>query len=115
MFKIGDFSQLTRVPVSTLRYYADRGLLEPAHTDPYTSYRYFTLDQLPLNRILALKDLGLSLEEITFLLDGELSAEQLRGMLRLKQAELSEEIQTAQERLSRGGAPAPDRNGGQDA
>ena len=30
MFKIGDFSRLTQVPVSTLRYYAELGLLEPA-------------------------------------------------------------------------------------
>ena len=60
MFKIGDFSKLCRVPVSALRYYADIGLLEPAHIDSFSGFRFYTIDQLPrLNRILALKDLGL--------------------------------------------------------
>lgn len=51
MLKIGDFSKICRVPLSALRYHADLGLLEPAHTDPFTGYRYYSLDQLPrLNR-----------------------------------------------------------------
>ena len=51
MFRIGDFSRLCRVPVSTLRYYADIGLLEPAQVDRFTSYRYYTLDQFPVASI----------------------------------------------------------------
>jgi len=61
MFQIGQFSRLTRVPVTALRYWADRGLLPPAYVDPETGYRFFAADQLPLvNRLLVLKDLGLS-------------------------------------------------------
>lgn len=102
MFKIGDFSRLTQVPVSTLRYYAELGLLEPAHTDPHSGYRYYTVDQLPrLNRILALKDLGLSLDEIAHLLGEGLPPSELRGMLRLKQAELHQEMGEMQARLRR--------------
>jgi len=63
MFKIGEFSKLSQVTVKTLRYYDEIGLLKPAEVDRFTSYRYYSVDQLPrLNRILALKDLGLSLE-----------------------------------------------------
>ncbi len=102
MFKIGDFSKICRVPASALRYYANIGLFEANYIDPATGYRYYTYDQLPrLNRILALKDLGLSLDQITLLLNEEVSAEELRGMLRMKQAEIEQHIDEEQERLIR--------------
>ena len=70
MLKIGDFSRLSFVSIKTLRYYDEFGLLAPVRVDESTGYRYYTADQAPrLNRILALKDLGLSLEEIKRLLD----------------------------------------------
>src|SRR3954453_9244454 len=100
MFKIGDFSKLCRVPVSTLRYYADIGLLMPSQVDTFTGYRYYALDQLPrLNRILALRDLGLPLDQIAYVLQNELTAEQLRGMLRLREAEIRQHIADEQARL----------------
>ncbi|MBZ0308836.1 MAG: MerR family transcriptional regulator [Anaerolineae bacterium] len=102
MFKIGDFSKICRIPVSALRYYADIGLLEPIQIDTFTSYRYYSLDQLPrLNRILALKDMGLSLVQIKHLLDEQVSIEEMRGMLRLKQAELEQVVEEEQARLAR--------------
>jgi DNA-binding transcriptional MerR regulator len=100
--KIGEFARLGQVSVSALRYYSDAGLLRPAHTDKWTSYRYYDLDQLPaLNRILALKDLGLSLDDIRSLMGDEMPAEHLRLMLRIKQSEMKEEARELAERLSR--------------
>jgi DNA-binding transcriptional MerR regulator len=65
MFKIGDFSKISQVSIRSLRHYDEIGLFKPAHTDPFTGYRYYSADQLPrLNRIIALRTLGLSLEEI---------------------------------------------------
>ncbi|MBI4787857.1 MAG: MerR family transcriptional regulator [Chloroflexi bacterium] len=102
MFRIGDFSKLSQVSVKTLRYYDELGLLKPVEVDRFTNYRYYSADQLPrLNRILALKDLGLSLDEIAQLLDDELPAAQIRGMLRLKQVEARERVQDEQARLAR--------------
>src|SRR5512136_2288564 len=102
MLKIGDLSKLSRVSVKTLRYYDEVGLLRPAQVDRFTGYRYYSFDQLPrLNRILALKDLGLSLEQIAQLLNEGLAPAQLRGMLRMKQAELELQVQEEQERLAR--------------
>ncbi len=102
MYRIGEFSKISRIPVSALRYYGDCGLLPPQAIDPQTGYRYYSAAQLPrLNRILALKDLGLSLEEIGSLLDGELPAAELRGMLRLKSAEISHAVAEQQQMLSR--------------
>lgn len=102
MYRIGEFSRICRVPVSALRYYSDLGLLPPETIDPDTGYRYYAVMQLPrLNRILALKDLGLSLDEIGATLSDELSAAELRGMLRLKQAEIGQLVTEEQARLSR--------------
>ncbi len=85
MLKIGDFAKLTRLSVQTLRYYDELGLLKPVDVDRYSGYRYYAYEQLPrLNRILALKDLGLSLEQVAQLLAEDLPAAELRGMLRLK-------------------------------
>jgi DNA-binding transcriptional MerR regulator len=92
MFSIGDFARIGGVSVRTLRYYEEAGLLIPAAVDPTTGYRSYSAHQLPrLHRIIALKDLGLSLRQLAPLLD-ELSAEQLRGMLLLKRAELREQL-----------------------
>lgn len=102
MFKIGDFSKLCRIPVSALRYYADIGLLEPAEISRETGYRYYSLDQLPqLNRILALKDLGLSLEQIKDLLSNELPLSEMRGMLKLKANEMQQMLKEQEAQLAR--------------
>jgi DNA-binding transcriptional MerR regulator len=102
MFGIGQFAQLAKVSVRTLRHYDDVGLLPPAHVDPSTGYRSYRAAQLPtLNRILALKDLGFSLAEITRMIESGVSAEQLVGMLRLRQAEAEQAADEERRRLSR--------------
>lgn len=101
MFKISEFSKFSRVPVKTLRYYDEIGLFSPAQVDRFTSYRYYSAEQLPrLNRILALKEMGLSLAEITRLLYEQVSLEELRGMFRLKAAEVRQQVDDAQARLA---------------
>ncbi len=100
--KIGDFARLGQVTVQTLRHYDDLGLIKPTEVDAFTGYRYYTFEQLPrLNRILALKDFGLSLEQIAQLLAQDLPPAELRGMLKLKQSELREQVQDQLERLDR--------------
>lgn len=102
MIKIGDFARLSQVSIATLRHYDEVGLLKPSLVDRFTSYRYYTADQLPrLNRILALKDLGFSLTQIEQVLGGGVSVEELRGMLRMKQAEAEQRLAEEQGRLSR--------------
>jgi DNA-binding transcriptional MerR regulator len=102
MFRIGDFSQLGQVSIRTLRLYDEMNLLKPAQIDKFTGYRYYSIEQLPrLNRILALKDLGLSLDQIGDLLKRDLPPDQLRGMLMLKQAEIEQEMQAMQAQMRR--------------
>jgi DNA-binding transcriptional MerR regulator len=102
MIRIGDFSKLSRVSIKTLRFYDEMGLLKPIEVDRFTGYRYYEFDQLPrLYRILALKDLGFSLEEIGRLLEDNLSTEQMRGMLKLRQAEIRQRVEEEEVRLER--------------
>ncbi|MEP7285875.1 MAG: MerR family transcriptional regulator [Chloroflexota bacterium] len=101
MIKIGDFARIGQVSVVTLRHYDEIGLLKPVSVDKFTGYRNYSVSQLPrLNRILALKDLGFSLEQIEQVLNG-LTAEQLRGMLKMKHAEVERQIADEQARLAR--------------
>jgi effector-binding domain-containing protein len=102
MLKIGDFSALAHVSVKTLRFYDQAGLLTPAWTDTQTGYRYYTAQQLArLHRILALKDFGFTLEQIAEMLRSGVTAEQMRGMLRLQQAEQARRVEEESDRLSR--------------
>jgi DNA-binding transcriptional MerR regulator len=88
VFRIGEFSRIARVSARLLRYYDELGLLRPGVVDASTGYRYYTSAQLQrLNRILVLRDLGLSLEQIGGVIDQEASAEQLRAMLELRRAD----------------------------
>ena len=76
------------------------GLLKPDHVVPSTGYRYYSAEQLPrLNQIVAFKDLGFSLEQIIELLNDKIPPAQIRGMLRLKQAEVQQHIESEQTRL----------------
>jgi effector-binding domain-containing protein len=101
MFKIGDFSKFSRVPVKTLRYYDEIDLFRPDHVDQFTGYRYYSIDQMPrLNRILALRSLGFSLKEIADLVSGDLPPEQIRGMLQMKQSEIEQNLEAEHARLA---------------
>jgi DNA-binding transcriptional MerR regulator len=100
MFRIGEFAQIAQVSGRQLRFYDQLGLLPPAHIDQQTGYRYYTIRQLPrLNSILALKELGLSLEQIGPLLEKNLSPTELRSMLTLKRAQLERSLQEEEARL----------------
>jgi DNA-binding transcriptional MerR regulator len=101
MFSIGDFARHGRVSVRMLRHYDAIGLLRPAAVDQATGYRSYEAQQLArLNRIVALKDLGFTLQQVQTILDDKVSVEELRGMLRLRQADLQSQIATDTTRLA---------------
>jgi DNA-binding transcriptional MerR regulator len=100
LFRIGEFSQIARVSGRLLRYYDSIGLLRPQRIDSETGYRYYSAGQLErLNRILALKDLGLSLDQVARMLDDRISTAEIRGMLALKKAELERSLAEEAARL----------------
>ena len=90
------------VPTSQLRYYDEIGLFKAAYTDPKSGYRYYRADQLSeLNRVLVLRDLGLALEQIIQLIQDDISADEMEGMLRLREAEIEQYLKEEGYRLAR--------------
>jgi DNA-binding transcriptional MerR regulator len=119
MFTIGDFARYGRVSVRMLRHYDAIGLLRPAHVDPATGYRGYEAWQLArLNRIVALKDLGFTLERVGAMLADDVDVDQVRGMLTLRRAEIESTLTASLQRLTQvearlqaltdEGLPAPD-------
>ena len=102
MLKIGDFSRFAQVSVRLLRHYDQLGLLKPAQVDEQSGYRYYSAQQLSeLNHILAMRDLGLSLEQIANLLRQKRTPGHLLEMLRWKQDELETLVAAETARLAR--------------
>jgi len=101
MFTIGQFSNLSQVSIKTLRFYDECELLKPTYTDAATGYRFYSANLLRrLNRILVFKELGFSLNEIAFLLDGDLPTAKVKEMLQVKQAEMKQQIARKKARLA---------------
>lgn len=89
MYKIGELSKLSNIPVKTLRFYDLEGLIRPDRVDEFTGYRYYSASKLSdCYRILAMKELGFSLEEIKT--QSKLSKEKLSELLAEKERELEE-------------------------
>jgi DNA-binding transcriptional MerR regulator/predicted transcriptional regulator YdeE len=101
MFSIGDFAKLGRVSVRMLRHYDAIGLLTPVVVDPSSGYRFYNAEQLRrLNRVIALKDLGFTLQQVQAILDDHLDTVELRGMLRLRRAQLAAQLSADAARLT---------------
>ena len=102
MFSIGEFARHGRISVRMLRHYDAIGLLQPAFVDPATAYRFSQARQLSdLNRIIALKDPGFTLEQVRAILDQQIGAAEPRGMLMLGRAGIHAQIESATARWSR--------------
>lgn len=100
MFGVGEFATLAQVSKRLLRYYDEIGLLKPAHIDAATGYRCYNAEQLAhLNRILVLKELGLSLEQIHRMLNADVSTDEMQGMLLLKKAEVEQTLRAELHRI----------------
>lgn len=98
---IGDFARLGQVSVRMLRHYDEIGLLAPDSVDAASGYRSYSPEQLSvLNRIVALKDLGLSLDQVGRILADRVGVAELHGMLRLRRTELEDEMRAGGSRLA---------------
>jgi effector-binding domain-containing protein len=102
MFTTTEFARIGMVSVRMLRCFEATGLLRPGRIDPASGRACYAANQLPrLNRILALTDLGFSLPQAWAILETAVSESELRGMLRLRQAELAAQITADTARLER--------------
>ena len=102
MFSIGEFARHGRVSVRMLRHYDAIGLLRPVKVDADTGYRLYAAGQLAdLNRVIALKDLGFTLNQVQAILAEQVTAAELRGMLKLRRAEIQAQIAAETAKLAR--------------
>jgi len=70
MYSIGEFSMASGIPIRTLRFYHEVGLLVPASVDQVTNYRSYDERNLELAKVLvALRKFEFSLEEIREILN----------------------------------------------
>lgn len=102
MFKIGEFSKLCGLSIDTLYHYEKMKILIPDNINEYTGYRSYDAAQLvTVNKLLALKDAGFSLDEIAKILNNNLSNSVLLEMLEIKALSLENELKSKRERLER--------------
>lgn len=98
MFRIGEFSKMSKTTIKTLRYYDEMGLLKPEETDVFTGYRFYTGKQLiQLHRIQSYRQIGLSINDIKLILNGK----DFRDILLIRKSELLSELENGYEQLSR--------------
>lgn len=97
LYRIGMFANMNRVTIKTLRYYDEQNLLKPAYVDEENGYRYYEAGQIAqLHRILALKNMGFSIEDIRRITNGEGE----KNLLHRKKQEILKEIATLTAKLS---------------
>ncbi|NDJ76352.1 MAG: MerR family transcriptional regulator [Chloroflexi bacterium] len=100
MFTVGDFARFAQVSKRLLRYYDEIDLFKPEYVDETSGYRFYSPEQMvSLNRILALKELGLSLDQIRQTLSDNISTDELQGMLLLRKAEIEQQLQAELQRV----------------
>src|SRR5689334_11361154 len=64
-YSIGEFSQITGLSPKTLRFYHEKGILNPTSIDPATAYRFYDANQIEKARvIMRLRQMEFSIEDI---------------------------------------------------
>jgi DNA-binding transcriptional MerR regulator len=102
VYSIGAFAELGGVSIRMLRHYDSIGALTPTHVDHATGRRSYGTDQLPrLNRLVALKELGFTLEQVKQLLNDGIQAAELNGMLRMRAIDLESRLLRDSQALDR--------------
>ncbi|WP_105614564.1 MerR family transcriptional regulator [Vallitalea okinawensis] len=92
MFKIGEFSNFTKVSTRMLRYYDQVGLFKPIKIDNFSGYRYYSASQMTeLAKIITLRDAGFNIAEISRLIKME-NEQDVLDELKRKQLEIQENI-----------------------
>ncbi len=98
MYRIGMFSKLGKTTVKTLHHYDEVGILVPSYVDETTGYRYYTTDQLfRLHEIVAMRQVGFSIVEISNIVDGHNISE----ILQQRKADLEKEQHAITDQLFR--------------
>ena len=97
MYRIGQFSKITKVTIKALRFYEEEGLLEPCFVDAVNGYRYYDSDQLQrMFKIVALKQCGFSIPDIRQIIVGK----NLASLFEAKKRELEKQAKETSIQIS---------------
>jgi len=100
LYTVQEFSKLSGVEASKLRFYDDIGLFSPVKRDPANNYRYYSLVQLlTINFISVLAELGLPLKKIAELKEDR-EPEELLALLEKRERLLDMELRSLRLRSS---------------
>ncbi|MCR5251537.1 MAG: MerR family transcriptional regulator [Lachnospiraceae bacterium] len=100
LLKIGELAAMAGISVKAMHVYEEKNIIRPVEVDPATGYRYYRADQLSeLESLLALQDMGFSLNEISSILSGNCSKEELSGMFESKKEALNELIMKTEAKI----------------
>lgn len=70
VYSIGEFSKIVGLPVKTIRYYHEQGLITPTYVDSSSGYRMFDDSNIQTARIIkTLRQLGMSIREIRLIIE----------------------------------------------
>ncbi len=98
MYRIGEFSTLSKTTIKTLRYYEKEKLLIPSYVDLETGYRFYETKQLlDLSKIISLRQIGLSIDNIRNILNGD----NIDKYLVNRKEEIESELTITNDQLSR--------------
>ncbi len=98
LLSIGKMAEINGVSIPTLRLYDKNGLLVPAYIDEESGYRYYTLQQTARLDIIAyMKELGMSLSEISHILEKE-DITLIEDILAQKNEQMHEQMRKLKER-----------------
>jgi DNA-binding transcriptional MerR regulator len=90
---------MNKVTTKTLRYYDEIGLFKPIFVDEITGYRYYSSEQLlELNKIIALRQMGLRINDIRKIIS---QSTYIEAFLKEKEKELEDNISGQQNKLLR--------------
>jgi effector-binding domain-containing protein len=99
LISIGRFAQITQLTIKALHIYDAIGLLRPVFIDADSSYRYYSITQLPLaRRIRLLRSIDMSLDSIHALLHAPTPAA-MDALLREHQQRIADRIMKDQQAL----------------
>ncbi len=101
MIRIGQFSKLGKVTIKALHYYDKLGLLKPFHVNQENGYRYYKPEQFErVSEILSLKGLGLSLDEIVYIMKSNPTSQDIKKMLRKRYDLIQKNINSEKQMLA---------------
>lgn len=102
MFVIGEFSRIVSLSVKTIRFYQEKGLIEPSYVNPSTGYRYYNdADVEHARMIVSLREFGFTLDEIGAMLGESRDEADLLSWMERRRTALAAQLADGKQRLKR--------------